>query len=255
MYSQKENDEWGIPFHPTCFEIYRKKFRARTGGIDSEGLFSWHRVSLVFPGKILLSADYDMDQLDYNYDILCNRFVRNGSELCWRHEPGCEYLVANPIDIPGLQQLLEPPGSSASKRVVFGSSDWPDDSQMEDLRTPPSTPSAAQDIFSVLPAEITSIILDRLGPKDIANLRLATPVFRQLPTVLFQRLFWEEMPCLFEVKELDMAGVDWYELYCRCKIGCRNLKGLRNRDRIWRDVEKILDRIQKYREEGKISEL
>ena len=207
------------------------------------------------PKKILLIADHDKDQLAYNNSgNLGSKFVRKDGEVYWRHEPGCEYLVANPIDIPGLQRLLEPAGSSASRRVVFGSIDGPDDIQAEDLRTSSHTPDAAQDIFSELPPEITSIILDSLGPKDIANLRLATPVFRQLPTALFQRLFWEEMPWLFEVKGLDMAAVDWYELYCKCKVGCRNLKGLRNRKRIWRDVEEMVAKIQQYREEGKILE-
>ena len=210
------------------------------------------------PTDFLLRADYDNNQLDYNnnnFSALGNKFAGYGSEVCWKHEPGCEYLAANPINIPGLQPLLEPPGSSASRRVVSGSSDGPHDIQMEDLRTPSFPPDAAQDIFSVLPPEITSIILDCLGLKDIANLRLATPVFRQLPNILLRRLFREEMPWLFEVQELDMAGVDWYELYCRCRIGCQNLKGLRNRKRIWRDVEGILDKIQRYREDGKILEV
>ena len=201
------------------------------------------------PRNILQKADYAKVYPYYNRDEdFDDRVVINGSEVCWRHEPGREYLVANPIKVPGLQQLLEPPESRASKRVVFGSSDRLDDSQVEDLPTQSSIRTATQDIFSVLPAEITSIILDCLGPKDIANLRLATPVYRQLPTALFRRLFWEEMPWLFEAKELDMAGVDWYELYCRCKIGWRHLKGLRNRERIWRAVEDIMNMTQKYRE-------
>ena len=151
--------------------------------------------------KILQRADYAKVYPYYNrHDYFPNRIVMNGSEVCWRHEPGREYLVANPIKIPGLQQLLKPPESRASKRVVFGSSDGLDHFQVENLPTPSSIPTATQDLFSVLPAEITSIILNFLGPKDIANLRLATPVFRQLPTALFRRLFWEEMPWLFEVK-------------------------------------------------------
>ena len=200
------------------------------------------------PGKILLRADYAKYFPDYDRcDIFGDRFVMNGSEVCWRHEPGCEYLVANPINVPGLQQLLEPPGSAADKRIVLGSSDGLDDFRVEDLRPPSSTPQIAQDILSVLPAEITSIILDCLGLKDIVNLRLATPVFRALPNFLFQKLFREEMPWLFEVQELNMAGLDWYELYCRCKNGLQNLKGLRNRKRIWRDVEELVDKIQRYR--------
>ena len=196
------------------------------------------------PENILLRADCAKWFPDYDtYDIFGDKFLMHGSEGCWRHEPGCEYLVANPINVPGLQQMLEPPGSGASKRVVFGSNDGHDDFQVEDLRTPSSTPNAAQDIFSVLPAEITSIILDCLGPKDIINLRLAVPFFRQLPNILFRRLFREDMPWLFEVQDLNLAGVDWYELYCRCRLGCRNLKGLRNRKRIWRAVEEIVDEI------------
>ena len=99
------------------------------------------------------------------------------------------------------------------------------------------------------------MVLDHLGSKDIANLRLATPVFRRLPTVLFRRLFLEDMPWLFEVKDLDAASVDWYDWYCKWKFGEVDLLGLWDRERIWRDVEEIIRRIQRYREEGKIGGL
>ena len=99
------------------------------------------------------------------------------------------------------------------------------------------------------------MILEHLGSKDIANLRLATPVFRQLPTILFRRLFLEDMPWLFEMGDLDVASVDWYEWYCKWKSDWGDLKGLRNRRRIWRDVEEIVSRIEKFRKEGKISPL
>ena len=100
------------------------------------------------------------------------------------------------------------------------------------------------------------MILEHLGSKDIANLRLATPVFRQLPTILFRRLFLEDMPWWFEMKDLDVASVDWYDWYCKWKsVGGDLMMGLRNRRRIWRDVEEIVSRIQRFREEGKISPL
>lgn len=99
------------------------------------------------------------------------------------------------------------------------------------------------------------MILEHLGSKDIANLRLATPVFRQLPTILFRRLFLEDMPWLYKMKDLDVASVDWYDWYCKWKSDGEDLKGLRNRRRIWRDVEGIVSRIQKFRKEGKISPL
>ena len=91
------------------------------------------------------------------------------------------------------------------------------------------------------------MILDYLGSKDIVKLRIATPVFRQLPMILFRRLLLEDMPWLFEVKNLNVAKINWYECYCAFKSGCRDVKGLRNRRRIWQDVEELVRRIQVYR--------
>ena len=197
---------------------------------------------------IQLDCDYQTFFVDFPRDPA----VRRGNEQFWEHEPGCEYLVANPIDIPGLSQLLEPPVHGAGQKTTFSASKGPNDSQTEVHRTPLSTPNEGKDPFYPLSAEITSMILDHLGSKDIANLRLATPVFRQLPTILFRRLLLEDMPWLYEVKDLDVAEIDWYSFYCTLKSSWKDLKGLRNRRRIWRDVEEILGRIEEYRKKGEI---
>ena len=126
------------------------------------------------------------------------------------------------------------------------------DSQAQNLDSVSSTPNAAKDPFGLLSAEITTMILNHLGSNDVANLRLATPVFRQLPTILFRRLILEDMPWLFEVKDLDAAKVNWYDCYCTVKSSWMDLKGLRNRKRIWQDVEEIVTRIENLRKEGKI---
>ena len=65
----------------------------------------------------------------------------------------------------------------------------------------------------------------------------------------------EDMPWLFEVKELDVAKINWYDCYCRLKFNGKDLKGLQNRRRIWRDVEEIVRRIENYRNEGKIGQI
>ena len=44
--------------------------------------------------------------------------VRDGQEQSWLHEPGCEYLVANPVEVPSLPSL--PKSSGYVSRVVFG---------------------------------------------------------------------------------------------------------------------------------------
>ena len=260
MDPQSVDDEWGLPFHPTCFEIYKKVCEIRIGRIDTEGLWYWRDVSLSFPTGTLPSADCHTSQLGCDYQTFFMDFprepaVRSSSDQWWRHQPGCEYLVANPIDVPGLSEMLEPPVYSADKKNTFGWNEGSDDSPTQDHRTPPSTSRTAQDPFSVLSAEITSMILDRLGSKDIANLRLATPVFRQLPTILFRRLFSEDMPWLFEAQDLDVAKVNWYDWYCRWRSCGEDLKGLRNRRRIWRDVEEIVRRIQDLRDLGQMRKL
>ena len=199
-----------------------------------------------------------MTQLDFhNWAVPFGTFNDPAVLRCqgqwWRHVPGCEYLVANPIEVPGLLQLLEPTVDSIGKKITFGDAKGCDDRQTQGHRTSPSTSKSIKDPFSQLSAEITSMILDYLGSKDIANLRLATPVFRQLPTIMFRRLLLEDMPWLFEVKDLDIAKTNWYDCYCAFKSGCRDLKGLRNRKRIWRDVEGLIRRIQVYRGEGMFS--
>jgi len=34
-----------MPFHPWCFEIYKRASRLRTGDIDTEGLVDWWAIS------------------------------------------------------------------------------------------------------------------------------------------------------------------------------------------------------------------
>jgi hypothetical protein len=113
-------------------------------------------------------------------------------------------------------------------------------------------PSESSDLFMKLPNEIRSIILDDLSSKEIANLRLVTPAYRQLSVGLFRRLLLEDMPWLWEAKDLPIGNTDFHRLYMMAKFCWMNMKGLQNRKRIWRDVSEVVMRIEKYRREGKI---
>ena len=79
--------------------------------------------------------------------------------------------------------------------------------------------------------------------KDIANLRLASRAFRQIPIIQFRRFVIEEMPWLWEAVDFPIAETDWYRLYRMVKFCWVDLKGLKNRRRIWKDVEEIVRRI------------
>jgi len=97
------------------------------------------------------------------------------------------------------------------------------------------------------------MILDELSSKDIANLRLATPAYRQLNGILFRRLLLEDMPWLWEATDLPLRNTNFHLLYRMSKFSWINLKGLKNRKRIWTDVSEVVTRIERHRREGKIA--
>ena len=151
--------------------------------------------------------------------------------------------------IPGLPSLPEP--SDYVSQVVF-SSKYADLEGTRDqgYKMPPT--STVTNSFQKLSAELNSMIIAYLSSNDIANLRLAAPAFRQLPNILFRRMLLEDMPWFWEAQDLNIGNTDWHQLYCKVKFCWKNLKGLQNRKRIWRDVEEIVKRVQKYRSQGKI---
>jgi hypothetical protein len=96
------------------------------------------------------------------------------------------------------------------------------------------------------------MILDDLSSKDIANLRLVTPAYRQLTVSTFRRLLLQDFPWMWEVEDLPVGNTDWHRLYKMVKFCWQNLKGLHNRKRIWKDISEVITRMEKYRREGKI---
>ena len=158
------------------------------------------------------------------------------SEQWWRHEPGCEYLVVKPVNISGLQALLKRMQYGAGYKEVLG-------------REAKNRQNSTADPFTTLSAEISSMVVEYLSSKDIANLRLTTRAVRHLPNILFRRLLLDDMPWMWEAEDVPVGKVDWHKLYCVIKFGWVGLKGLRNRKRIWKDVEEIIRRIGKYRSE------
>ncbi|KAH7384778.1 hypothetical protein BKA64DRAFT_681415 [Cadophora sp. MPI-SDFR-AT-0126] len=242
-------DNMGFPFHPTCFEIFKRVSIERLGHIDVHGLWAWR-------------------DLEGTYKEFFEQFPRafevsNGDEQWWYHEPGNEFLAANPVEIPGFSMLLKKSEREFiyeggkklpynASRGVFTFAYKTDRDTFKGLhKTPP--PRNSSDIFSRLPNELRYMVIAQLSAKDIANLRLVTPAYRQLPFSVFSGLISHEMPWLWEAHGLPVGNTDWYFLYTKIKFAWQNLKGVRNRKRIWKDVNEIVNRIEKYRKEGKIS--
>lgn len=119
-------------------------------------------------------------------------------EQWYFHEPGTEYLAANPIDVPGLTTIINDCKGKHAE-VVFAQTDH----------------DTSSDPFALLSPELRLMILDLLPRQDVANLRLASSTFKQLPQSYFRKLVLHEMPWIWEVSPLQAQtnDLDWYRLW------------------------------------------
>jgi hypothetical protein len=139
------------PFHPHCLDIYRRVSGLRRGTTDMTDLAHWIE-----------------RQVDERPD---HPAVERGTDQYWTHCSGDEFLAANPLHIPGLSVLLE---SARREHATFDARASPFDARSAPLQV-------TEDLFGKLPEEIRDMFVAPLGSKDIANLRLASRGFRNLP--------------------------------------------------------------------------
>ncbi|PGG97754.1 hypothetical protein AJ80_09643 [Polytolypa hystricis UAMH7299] len=185
--TQEQLNEIGLPFHPTCFELYVQASRRFLGHVDIDSLIHIRDQACLArkPFPII-----------YHPDVLSDR------EQVWIHRAGHEYLSANPIFIPGLKPLLQSSISSPDENFNLSNSAF------SETRPPQPQPHNIQkeeeeeeenDPFLHLPPEITQTIASHLPPKSIANLRLTSRAFTHLPISFFRHLLLREMPFLYEI--------------------------------------------------------
>lgn len=237
--------------------------------------------------------------------------VRSSSSQWWDHLDGCEYLSANPLLIPRLEPMLQ---AAIEKDDRFDPRDGAFDVPTGENRG---------DAFSRLPLELRLQLLSYLNSSDIANLRLTSRTFRQLPILLWRDLLLREMPYLWEVWSDDLpfmwatvqfedveqhqkveaetaawrarteniireslpealdawkqhvddylsqrynmfleegraealkeivtglpaSKTNWYKVYTDITKNWKDLKGLQNRKRIWKDIGVIVDQLDKF---------
>jgi len=214
-----------LPMHPRCFEMFKKMSMERFGKVDIDGLWQLREVHATIHHNCHAFAHEEQHQ-----GCRTNRFrhfprtadLEIVSGLWWvsdqecesitleadlhpRYycEPGTEYLVAVPIRVPGLDDLVRSCLRSEDvSDVVFAS--------------PARATRQPSDAFEMLPAELCSIVLELVTPRDVAALRLVSPAFTQLPQMYFNHLVRSEMPWMWEINELSLPlrQMDWYRLWC-----------------------------------------
>ncbi|KAF5594366.1 uncharacterized protein FSUBG_9468 [Fusarium subglutinans] len=253
-------DESCMPFHPACFEIFKRASLHRYGTVDIECLMKWWRLEPTYEDL---------------HGFPRHPAVKKAQEQWWSHERGDEFLVANPCFVPGLDDLLQ---STRVEHTLGNESSLPG--------TTISMEPAPSDPFSKLPSEIIREILIHLSFKDLANLRLTSRVFLHLPNTVLYEVTVRETPWLYEawsslpisfwatttqaeieeeierggdiratpqpVRLLGKAETDWLRLQVEVWKNWKPLLGLQNRRRIWDDCQEILNRVDDYRKQGKI---
>ncbi|CCD47847.1 hypothetical protein BofuT4_P113510.1 [Botrytis cinerea T4] len=85
------------------------------------------------------------------------------------------------------------------------------------------------DLFEKLPIELKQIILCELGSKDIANLRLVSRAFRQLPQQLFRDLLVKELPWFWEIDQIQQRKMEIFRKMLLERHG-EDLAGLNERN-------------------------
>lgn len=115
------------------------------------------------------------------------------------HDPGTEYLVADPVHVPRLADVFNECPQRESD-LVFSSE-------------PPQ--STTTDPFAALPPELRFGLLPLLPIVDVASLRLASAAFRQLPQSYFHGLVLRNMPWIWEAQTLARSDTDWHKLWCQ----------------------------------------
>ncbi|KAK4092408.1 hypothetical protein Purlil1_3029 [Purpureocillium lilacinum] len=184
--TEEDQRESGVAFHPACFEIFTVVSDAVLGKVDADGLVRLRN----------LSCKREVETFcDWADDVFSCR------SQVWEHSPGTEYLVANPLFVPGFREICE---HAMNQGEGFDVRQSPFEARQ---RKPNAT--ASSDPFHRLPAELVHKVVGYLGSRDIAAMRASSRAFEHLPISLWHRLLVDDMPFLYEAWRDDATPYDW----------------------------------------------
>ncbi|EGX90037.1 hypothetical protein CCM_06457 [Cordyceps militaris CM01] len=264
-----------VPFHPACFEVFKRASIKRCNTVDVEGLVGWYRVE----------STYHYTDKIFPHEDAVRRATR---EQVWDHVAGDEWIAANPCFVPALREEMQQLATDEAFAVPpSGEADIDGISHMN-LSSQASTNLPQSLYFGHVSHEMPWIWeawcarpyagwVTR-SQSDIAPDALAVSHHReylnnwiraieddgessaqkraQLRDLRAQMKQLEAqnayIPEPVPVTLLPRHGTDWRKLYFALQTMSNTSHGLRNRERIWRCCNYILDRIALQRGKGKI---
>ena len=272
-----------MPFHPTCFEVFSHASRLRNQRIDLQGLAGWREFESnyysSFPHSISVRKAADQQWIHAAGDewlaanpvvvpllpsLLRSTIHGLGEPLDDKSPSINDPFTSLPQEICDIILNLLCPTDVASLRLALCATHLP----IAYWR-------------GILQEEMPWLweVWDDAEPSfwattSVSAILLAKKRRETAETLLSEQrtIIQEEIPEIYEAWCRDHALRDedycvekqpytiqlppdrtnWCRLYYEIKTHWEELKGLQNRQRIWTDVVKILERIQKYRDEGKL---
>ncbi|KAJ4138515.1 hypothetical protein NW768_002350 [Fusarium equiseti] len=161
-----------VPVHSYCLDIYAKTSFRRMGRVDLDGLWHWREI--------------EDNPTSYNMDLSEIPTLR--SEVTgareewyypWHHFPGDEWLVANPVEIPGIGNAFE---LCLNLTVGEGS-------------------AQAHAKLLNLPPEMMDLILESLRPRELNAVAKTCRAMYHLTQPKFRARVLEKMVWLWEISE------------------------------------------------------
>ncbi|KAI1032768.1 hypothetical protein LB504_006235 [Fusarium proliferatum] len=166
-----------LPVHSYCLDIYAKASLHRLGYVDLNGLWHWREMRNM-PASYGLEDRIPEPRRKQTHLTELQR-ARTQWDFPWLHIPGDEWLVSNPVEIPGLSRVLE--------------------FCMEDPETKGYTQHTTG--FLALPAEIIQHTLSYLDITEVDNAAKTCRAMFTLAQPTFRESVLRDMPWLWEVLE------------------------------------------------------
>ncbi|KAK5107812.1 hypothetical protein LTR62_000626 [Meristemomyces frigidus] len=180
------SDQAAMPMHPACFEMFKRESVRIFGYVNIDGLWKLRETQGHYSNRF---KDFPIrPDLEITVQQMFNCV------------PGTEYLASDPIRVNGLSELIRPcqMATHAADSFVFE-----------------RRKGDRSDVFGSLPLELQQSLLEYLDRRSVANLRLASKVFSQVPQLYFKHLVRAEMPWLWELDEQVRNPTDWHALWLK----------------------------------------
>ncbi|KAF5672658.1 pisatin demethylase cytochrome P450 [Fusarium circinatum] len=166
-----------LPVHSYCLDMYAKTSLRRLGHIDLNGLWHWREMRNM-PASYGLE-DRIPEPIRKQIHLPELQRARTQWDYPWLHTPGDEWLVANPVEIPGISRVLE---SCVKELCLKG--------YVQQTTG-----------FLALPSEIIQHTLSFLDIPDVDSAAKTCRAIFKLAQLIFRESVLRSMPWLWEVLE------------------------------------------------------